>query len=143
LSGYLLDTNVISELRKGRRMNRHVRAWIESVDAGELYLSVLVVGEIRRGIERVRRRDAVSAEALDRWLVTVERDFDDRILILDRQVAEQWGRLDAVGPLGAVDGMLAATALVHDLALVTRSGRDARRSGARWLDPFAATPART
>ena len=138
MSGYLLDTNVVSELRKGARTNARVRAWFDGVDASELYLSVLVVGEIRRGIERVRRRDAASAAALDRWLTKVEGEFDDRILVVDRDVAEQWGRVDATGPLGAVDGMLAATAIVHDLVLVTRNVRDARRSGARFLDPFAA-----
>lgn len=139
MNGYLLDTNVLSELRKGPRANARVRAWIEPIRDDEIFLSVLVLGEIRKGIERVRRRDPRGAAALDRWLESIRRDHADRVLPVDVAVAERWGELDAAGPLPAIDGLLAATAVTHDLVLVTRNVRDVRRTGVACLDPFAAT----
>ncbi len=133
---YLLDTNVISELRKGRRANAAVLRWFGTVADDDLRLSVLVVGELRHGAERVRRRDPTSARRLDQWIKTLIEDFDDRILVVDREVAELWGKLNVPDPLPAVDGLLAATALVHDLTLVTRNGNDVKATGARLLDPF-------
>jgi predicted nucleic acid-binding protein len=136
VTGFLLDTNVVSELRKGRRANAHVRAWLESVDTESIFLSVLVTGEIRRGIEASRARDPDAAAALDRWLGALVRAYEGRILPVDAAVADAWGRIDAAGRLPAVDGLLAATARVHDLVLVTRNVRDVRRSGVAVLDPF-------
>jgi len=98
----------------------------------------LVIGEIRRGIETIRRRDVRSAEALDRWLAAILRTHAGRILPVDAAVAEEWGRLDARGRFPAIDGLLAATALVHDLTFVTRNVADVSRAGVALLNPFEA-----
>jgi toxin FitB len=133
---FLLDTNVISELRKGARANPGVVEWLREVEDDELYLSVLVLGEIRQGIERLRARDPASAERLERWLGGLADGYRGRILSIDEPVAQLWGRLNVPDPLPAVDGLLAATALVNDLTLVTRNVRDVARTGVRVLDPF-------
>jgi len=135
---YLLDTNVLSELRKGRRANLGVVEWFAGVDGNELYLSVLVIGEIRRGIELIRRRDEASAMSLDGWLRQVVTQHDDRILPIDRTIAETWARLNVPDPVPVVDGLLAATAHVHGLTLVTRNSADIARTGVRHLNPFTA-----
>ena len=132
----LVDTNVLSELRKGARANADVRRWFEGVSAEEIYLSVLVVGELRRGVERVRRRDAKQAAALERWLTRITTDHAERILPVDGLVAEQWGRLTARQPGSVIDTLMAATALVHGLVLVTRNVKDVAWTGVSWLDPF-------
>jgi predicted nucleic acid-binding protein len=134
----LVDTNVLSELRKGERANARVRAWFEEVSPDEIYLSVLVVGELRRGIESIRRRDAKQAAVLDRWLTRVTTDHRERILLVDGLVADQWGRLTAKRPGSVVDTLMAATALVHGLVLVTRNVKDVEWTGVSCLDPFAA-----
>jgi predicted nucleic acid-binding protein len=133
---YLIDTNIISEIRKTTRCDRNVAAWYAAVDGAELYLSVLVTGEIRRGVELARRRDAAKAAVLERWLDEVDVAFEERILPVDRAVADAWGRMNARRPISAVDGLLAATALVHDLTLVTRNDADVAGLGSRVLNPF-------
>lgn len=135
---FLVDTNVVSELRKGPRADPRVTAWFASVAEDELYLSVLTVGEIRCGIERIRRRDRRAAVGLDRWIRTLVRAYEDRLLPVDRLVAEQWGRLNVPDPLPVVDGLLAATAAVHGLVLVTRNVRDLERTRVPLFDPFVA-----
>ena len=137
----LLDTNVLSELRKGSRASSRVRAWFEGVASDEIHLSVLVVGELRRGIERVRGRDARQAAALERWLSRVVTDHAERILPVDGRVAEQWGRLTAVRAGSVIDTLMAATAMVHGLVLVTRNVRDVAWTGVSCLNPFVAPPA--
>jgi len=132
----LLDTNVVSELRKGSRANPHVRDWFESVHDADLYLSVLAVGELRRGIERIRARDARQATALERWLQRLTRQHADRILSIDRRVAEQWGRFSAERNGSPGDVLMAATAHVHELVLVTRNTRDVAWTGVTCLNPF-------
>ncbi len=134
---FLVDTNVISELRKGRRAHAKVRDWVASVDEGALFLSVLVIGELRQGIESLRRRDPTAAAHLDRWLRELLHSHAERVLPVDTAVAEQWGRLNVPDRTSAIDGMLAATALVHSLTLVTRNVRHVQRTGVRHLDPFA------
>ncbi len=134
---YLLDTNIISELRKGERANSNVAAWFAGIADEEVFLSVLTIGEIRRGIESVRRRDPDSAAALDRWLALLTEAYADRILSVDRAVAEEWGRMNVPDPLPVVDGLLAATARVLGLTLVTRNVADVKGTGAQLLDPFA------
>ena len=136
MSGYLLDTNIVSELRKRRRANAGLSAWFERQDDDRLYLSVLVLGEIRMGIERLRLRDMESAKALDIWLSRLVRQFAARILPVDDRVAEIWGRLNVPDPLPPIDGLLAATALAYDLHLVTRNVKDVQRSGACVINPF-------
>ena len=117
---YLLDTNVVSEFRKKQR-DAPFDAWFEQVDRSELFLSTLVIGEIANGIARLElRRDARQAWLVERWLTDLKHRFSDRVLPVSTAVAERWGRLHAVRPLPFVDGLLAATALEHDLTLVTR-----------------------
>ena len=134
---YLLDTNVISELRKGERADASVRAWFSELDDEEIYLSVLTIGEIRRGVENVRRRDPDSAAALDSWVARLSEAHRDRILPVDRSIAEEWGRMNVPDPLPVVDGLLAATAKVSGLVLATRNIADVERAGVELLDPFA------
>lgn len=132
---WLVDTNVLSELRKGERADPGIRSWFATVADDDLFTSVLVVGELRRGVELLRRRDAIAAAALEQWLGRLAGSFSSRILPVDGAVADRWGRLGVPDPVPTVDGLLAATALVHDLVLVTRNVRDIVRTGARVLDP--------
>jgi predicted nucleic acid-binding protein len=132
---WLLDTNVVSELRKGDRANPGIRAWFADVDDADLFTSVLVLGEIRRGVESIRRRDAAAAMAIEQWLVRMATGFGDRVLAIDARVADRWGELIVHDPIPTIDGLLAATALVHDMTLVTRNVKDVGATGARTLDP--------
>ena len=135
---YLLDTNVVSELRK-KEPNPRVSQWFEVVDPADLYLSVLVVGEIRKGIERLRRRgDSKQASMLDRWLKGLKDEFADRLVAVSAATCERWGVLSARQPITVVDGLLAATAIEHDLTLVTRERSALAATGAALLDPWAA-----
>lgn len=133
---YLLDTNVISELRKGQRADANVTAWFADVAEEEIFLSVLTIGEIRRGIESVRRRDPDSAAALDRWLNLLSEAHGERVIPIDRTITEEWGRMSVPEPLPVVNGLLAATARVMGLTLVTRNVADIEDTGADLLDPF-------
>ena len=133
---FLLDTNVVSELRKGARANPGVVAWIAEVDDSELFLSVLVAGELRQGVERLRLRDAPSAAHLDRWCSALIDGYADRLLPVDVRIADLWGRLNSPDPISAVDGLLAATAIVHGLTLVTRNVKDVARTGVMLHNPF-------
>ena len=133
---FLLDTNVVSELRKGKRMQSAVSDWFATVGDEELFLSVLVVGELRQGIEQLRGRDSVSAARLDQWLHGLVDAYAGRILSIDIAVAEQWGKLNVPKMLPAIDGLLAATVIVHDMTLATRNTKDVARSGARLVNPF-------
>ena len=134
----MLDTNVISELRKRERGHSGVVRWAASVDPQELHTSVMVIGEIRRGIELKRRADPAQATALTLWLDKVRAGFGARILPVDERIAEAWGRLGIPDPLPAIDGLIAATAIVHGLTVVTRNVADLARSGVTVLDPFSA-----
>ena len=136
---YLIDSNVISELRKRDRADAAVRRWFEGVDDAELFLSVLTLGEIRRGIESIQRRDRVRALALNRWLHALAAGYEARILTMDQNVADEWGRLNASSTVPVIDGLLAATARVHGLTLVTRNTRDVARTGVSFLNPFIPT----
>lgn len=133
---FLLDTNIVSEVRK-KVPDPGVDAWFASVSPGELYLSVLVVGEIRQGIERLARRDPGQAETFERWLGRLVDAYRDRIVPVTADVAQVWGRLSVPDPVPVVDGLMAATALVHDWTLVTRNTSDVSGTGARLLNPFA------
>lgn len=135
---YLIDTNVISELRKGPRCDPHVAAWFSAVNDEEVFLSVLTLGEIRRGVENLRRRDTAAAQALDDWLSGLAEEHGDRLLPVDLAIADAWGRLGAPDPVPVVDGLLAATASVHRLTLVTRNVQDVEGTGVPCLNPFEA-----
>ena len=134
---YLLDTNVISELRKGDRAKPSVASWFTGVADEEIFLSVLTIGEIRRGVENVRRRDPDSAAVLDSWLARLSETHRDRILPVDRPIAEEWGRMNVPDPLPVVDGLLAATARILGLTMVTRNTADVESTGIELFDPFA------
>lgn len=134
---FLVDTNVLSEVRKRDRADHGVRRWFAATSEDSLFLSVLVLGEIRAGIEKKRRRDPDSARHLEAWLNGLELTFSDRLLPVDAAVADAWGRLNALRPLPVTDGLLAATALVHNLTLVTRNTDDYARTRVSLLNPFA------
>jgi len=112
LSNFLLDTNVISELRKGQRADSHVTSWFSQIADEEIFLSVVTIGEIRHGVESVRRRDPDSAASLDRWLARLSEANGERILPVDRAITEEWGRMNVPDLLPVIDGLLAATARV-------------------------------
>jgi len=135
---YLIDTNIISELRKGARCDVHVSAWYASIAEDHIFLSTLVLGEIRKGIELARPRDPGKAAALERWLREVRAAFTGRVLAIDDAVADQWGRMSAIRPVPVIDGLLAATAMTQGLTLVTRHDRDVAGLGAAVLNPFKA-----
>lgn len=132
---FLLDTNVVSEIRK-KAPNAGVQTWFASVPADGLYLSVLVVGEIRQGIERLVRRDSAQAKIYEQWLAQLVDIYRDRIVPVTVDIADRWGHLNVPDPVPVVDGLLAATALVRDWTLVTRNGRDVASTGVRLLNPF-------
>ena len=134
----LLDTNVIAELRKGPRANARVRAWFAELDPDDILLSVLTIGEIRKGIDNLQRRDPAATRALERWLRRLLVDHADRILPIDMAIAEEWGRLNVPDPRPVIDGLLAATAKVHDLTLATRNIKDVARTGVTVVNPFEA-----
>jgi predicted nucleic acid-binding protein len=133
---YLLDTNVFSEVRRARP-DPNVDTWFASVDDDDIFLSVLVAGEIRQGVERLRPRDPRRAEAYEMWLNELLVRYAERTAAIDAEVAEEWGRLNAVRPLPVIDGLLAATAIVRGWTLVTRNVRDVAPTGVPCLDPFS------
>ena len=135
---FLIDTNIISEVRKGDRGAPAVATWWNGVSEDELWLSSLVLGEIRKGVELARRRDPRRAEALEVWLTDVMSRFGNRVLPVDTAVAEQWGRMNAVRPLPIIDGLLAATAKANGLTLVTRNVADVAELDVDVLNPFEA-----
>lgn len=137
MNGFLLDTNVISELRKGSRADPRVIDWIESLADEELFLSVLAIGEIRAGIERLRPKDPRQAIALERWLKETQADFADRILPVTDAAAEHWGKVEANRPISTVDGLMAATAMTSELTVATRNIADFARSDVSVFNPFA------
>jgi toxin FitB len=132
---YLLDTNVVSELRK-RDPDPHVLAWYATVTSAELFLSVLSIGEIRLGIQRLRRKDEPQAVLLEQWLQGLYAAYRDHLVDVDAAVAEEWGRLNVPVPLPVIDGLLAASAKVRGCTLVTRNVADLQRSGVTLLNPF-------
>lgn len=133
---FLLDTNVVSEIRK-QAPDAGVASWFASVPADRLFLSVLVVGEIRQGIERLASRDIDQAEIFERWLSRMVDGYGDRLIPITDRIAQAWGRLNVPDPVPVVDGLMAATALVYDWTLVTRNVSDVRSTGVRLLNPFS------
>ncbi|HDP90100.1 MAG TPA: type II toxin-antitoxin system VapC family toxin [Thioalkalivibrio sp.] len=133
---FLIDTNIISEVRKDDRCYAAVAAWWAGVAEDDLWLSALVLGEIRKGVELARRRDPRKAEVLETWLSDVLSGFGDRVLPVDATVAEEWGRMNAIRPVPVIDALLAATAKANDLTLVTRNEADVAGLGVEVLNPF-------
>lgn len=135
---FLLDTNVLSEIRKGDRAHPNVLRWSDATPAGEIATSVLVLAEIRRGIELKRRSDPKQAAIFDRWFARMRERFAERVIPIDEPITEAWATMSVPDPLPFIDGFLAATAKVHGLTLVTRNVSDVARTGVSILDPFAA-----
>ena len=136
---FLIDTNVISEARKGERANPGVVAFLKELadSGGFVFLASVTIGELRRGVELIRRRgDAGQAERLEAWLESVVEQFGERILPLDADAAQVWGRLRVPNPDHALDKQIAAIALVNDLTLATRNVADFRELGVRLINPF-------
>lgn len=133
---FLLDTNVVSELRRPNA-DPAVKRWFAPIPSDELFLSTLVLGEVRRGVERLRKRDPAQAQVFDSWLELLRDHYADRLLPVTGAIAEEWGRLNVPDPVPVVDGLMAATARVHNLTLVTRNTRDLERTGVTLLNPFS------
>lgn len=133
---YLLDTNVLSELRKKERCDPRVRQWFLQIPDREVFVSVLAVGEIRQGIERLRRRSPQGVHQLEGWLHELLRSLGDRLLPIDSSIAQRWGRMNAHNQLPIVDALMAATAAVHGLIFVTLNTKDVERSGVSCFNPF-------
>jgi predicted nucleic acid-binding protein len=134
-AGYLLDTNVISETRKTRADNG-VIAFLSAADAAGLFLSVLTLGELRKGVEAKRQTDPAAADRLGEWVDGIETTFIDRVLPIDAATAKRWGELSAGRSLPVVDTLIAATAINHGLTLVTRNTRDVESTGVPLVDPW-------
>lgn len=134
---YLVDTNVISEARKGKKANIGVRDFWKTADPADLYIAVQTIGEIRRGLENIRQRgDTTQANRLEPWLDEVVTHYADRILGFDLDAAQIWGRLMSPHPQHPVDKQIAAIALIHNLTVVTRNVDDFVGLGVRLANPF-------
>jgi predicted nucleic acid-binding protein len=136
---YLVDTDVISEARKGDQGNAGVRTFFSraSQEGAELYLSAVTIGELRQGVERIRHRgDKAQAQRLEQWLLQVTSAYADRILPLDEETAHIWGRLRVPNPENPLDKQIAATALIHDLEVMSRNVARYGPTGVRVKNPF-------
>ena len=136
---YLVDTNVISEARKGSRATPGVRAFFAAASEQDqpLYVASITTGELRRGVDLIRRRgDGTQADALEHWLAVLLEAYGDRVLVLDSEAAQLWGRLRVPHPEHALDKQIAAIALLHDLTVVTRNTADFLPTGVALLNPF-------
>ena len=133
--GYLLDTNVISETRKVRA-NGGVTAFLAAAEPSGLFLSVLTLGELRKGVAAKRRTDPTAADQLGAWVDGIETTFVDRVLTIDVATARRWGELSAIRSLPVIDTLIAATAISHGLTLVTRNTRDVTSLDVPLIDPW-------
>lgn len=134
---YLVDTNVISDARKGKKANPGVQQFFQAIDAADLYLSVQTIGEIRRGLENIRHRgDMPQAKKLEKWLDLVTTDYADRILSFDEECAQVWGRLMSPHHEHPIDKQIAAIALIHNLIVVTRNVNDFHGTNVKIENPF-------
>ena len=136
-NGYLIDTNAISEMRKAKP-NAGVVSWFHSISADSGYLSVLTLGELRRGAAIKRQRHPEMTDRYSRWIDALELGYADRLLEIDRAVATLWGELSVGRTRAVVDTLLAATAIVHDLTLVTRNTQDVSDLPMKLLNPWQA-----
>lgn len=134
-TGYLLDTNVISETRKARA-DSGVLSFLSTAESAALFVSVLTLGELRKGIVAKRRTDPIAANQIETWVDGIEIVFADRVLPIDTPTAKQWGELPATRSLPVIDTLIAATAIHHGLTLVTRNTRDVTSTGVLLLDPW-------
>jgi predicted nucleic acid-binding protein len=133
---FLLDTNLISELRRGAKGNPRVRAWRSASAVDLFYLSVMTTGEIRKGIEALKGKDPKTAMFYERWLSAVEVEFGVRILPVTADIADVWGRFMAKASISPIDGLIAATAAHHGHTVATRNTRDFQKCGVDFVNPF-------
>ena len=136
---YLVDTNVLSEVRKKSNANTGVKQFFKTAikDDRSLYLSVVTVGELRRGVELIRHRgDTKQTNQLEKWLNVILDEYEDNILEIDQEIAQLWGKLRSPHHEHALDKQIAATALIHGLTVVTRNEKDFIRTGVNVLNPF-------
>src|SRR5712691_11607314 len=136
----LVDTNVVSELRRGRNADPRVVAWFSEMPNERVFTSVIVLGEVRRGIELVARRDKPQAEVLERWYASIRDQLANRVLAVDEPIMMVWYRISLPDLLPAYDGLIAATALVHGMTVATRNTADYRRAGVEVFDPWVEAP---
>ena len=134
---YLLDTNILSELRRGPRCDAKVAQWAHSTRSDRHCISVLSLGEIRKGIENLRRKSPQQCPAFENWLLTLQADYEADILPITDAISDQWGRMMAQQTLPVIDGLLAATALTHGLTVATRNIADFENSDVAVVNPFA------
>jgi predicted nucleic acid-binding protein len=139
---FLLDTDVVSEARR-RRPDPHVRKWLGGVASVDLHLSVLVTGEIRRGVDLLRPREPERAASLDEWLEGLAHAYADRLLPVSPSVADAWGHLSSLRPLPVADGLMLATAMVYGLTLVSREAAALAGLGVPTLSPWDARVVRS
>jgi toxin FitB len=132
---YLFDTNVLSEVNR-RQPDGRMLAFVRGLRNEDTFISVLTIGELRRGARLKRRTDAGHANRLDAWIASIETDYGSRILPVDLSTASQWGTLAAQRSRPLVDTLIAATAMVHDLVLVTRNTRDFADTGVALANPW-------
>ncbi|MEP9380103.1 type II toxin-antitoxin system VapC family toxin [Aquabacter sp. CN5-332] len=130
---YLVDTNVVSEARRGTPA---AVSWLRAIDPLSVHLSALTLGEIMRGIALKQKSDPKTAGHLAEWLRKLRHDHADRILPVTDQIAVEWGRIAALRPRGDIDGLIAATAIVHDLIVATRNVADFEDTGASVINPW-------
>ena len=136
---YLIDTNIISELRKGDKASSGVRQFFDNVieSNSPLYISAITIGELRRGVDLIfHRGDEAQGKLLENWLNTILGQYQDNILAIDSEIALLWGKLRVPNPEHSLDKLIAATGLIYDLTVVTRNTKDFENTGVRLLNPF-------
>lgn len=133
---YLLDTNILSEIRKEGRGDPGLQSWFHSVDGRDLAISVLALGEIRLGVLRLEPKDPATAQHLMTWLLRVESAFRGRTLSVDAMATEIWARWNSIRSLPIIDSLQAATAVAHGMTFVTRNVRDLKEIDVDLLNPF-------
>lgn len=138
-SGVLLDTNVVSETRR-REPHAGVLQVLGSISPNQIFLSVITIGELRRGIVAKRRSDPAAAATIEHWVDELQSRFADRVLPIDLPIANRWGELTAPGAVPVIDALLAATAVEHDLTVITRNVRDFTRFPVDLVDPWSMPP---
>lgn len=136
---YLIDTNVISEIRKGEKANPGVLSFFDKLDTNKsaAYISVITIGELRRGIDLIYHRgDHIQGEMLELWLEKIRQNYSDNILAVDPEVSLLWGKMRVPNPQHALDKLIAATGLLNGLIVVTRNTKDFQHTGVQLLNPF-------
>ena len=133
---FVLDTNVVSELKRGTRADPNVVAWRARYAQEDLFLSVITTGEIRKGIEESHRKDVGKAANFEHWLGFLEEEFENRILSVTPDISDLWGRLVARSNISPLDGIIAATAAHFGYTVATRNERDFQKTGVDFINPF-------